>query len=323
MKGFVMDNSTFSNRSSLGMCLWTRNVHLQITESFKSTIIATSIINSITALVAAVGNTLVISLFCKYPTLRKPSNILIISLCFSDALSGYIIQPLLVFRRISNLWNKQGCVARMMYIYGSFYCLMVSLGNVALISMDRCLAIHKPFLYQAKASKHKYITIVVSLWVLFALCIGLPHVANHSTKRVILIMSASTTAISLSAIAMSYSTIYITVQKQREQMKLQTALVQRTNVTFMIVIILIICYALNMILMFFRGIAGDNYMTLLTLDTWADTLVLVNSSINPFLYCLKMSDFKEALKKLLGYQRQKHSKIFTTSSSNSLDNTTL
>ena len=49
-----------------------------------------------------------------------------------------------------------------------------------------------------------------------------------------------------------------------------------------------------------RTLVDDDVMTYLIADTWVDTIVFVNSSINPFIYCYGMEEFRFAFLRLIG-----------------------
>ena len=86
------------------------------------------------------------------------------------------------------------------------------------------------------------------------------------------------------------------------------------NTTAILVVALMLCYGPQMILLAIRGILNHAYIHFLIMDTWVDTLVFINSSINPFLYCLRLSDFKIALLRFLKRDQQHREAVYGPSS---------
>ena len=102
---------------NVSTCLWTHHLPIEVTDDFVGSVITIVIINIITSVVAIIGNTTVLILFCKYQTLRKPSNMMIASLSVSDLIVGVTVQPYLCVRRIRNLSGRHSCVLRLIYLY--------------------------------------------------------------------------------------------------------------------------------------------------------------------------------------------------------------
>ncbi|XP_053495126.1 trace amine-associated receptor 13c-like [Ictalurus furcatus] len=114
-------------------------------------------------LLTVCGNLLVIISVLHFKQLHTPTNLLVLSLALSDFLIGTLVMlPVLI-------WTIESC-----WIFGRAFCITfcmiasfivgLSIYNVALIALDRYLALSKPFLYANKISKWTMCIVVYSNW---------------------------------------------------------------------------------------------------------------------------------------------------------------
>ncbi|XP_056125380.1 trace amine-associated receptor 13c-like [Rhinichthys klamathensis goyatoka] len=99
------------------------------------------------ALLTVCGNLLVIISVSHFKQLHTPANILILSLAASDLLVGVFVMPLHLSWVIESCWisGQEMCSALKIV---NFQATSVSVHTVALIAVDRFLALHSPFFYQ-------------------------------------------------------------------------------------------------------------------------------------------------------------------------------
>ncbi|XP_050995287.1 trace amine-associated receptor 13c-like [Labeo rohita] len=103
------------------------------------------------SLLTACGNLLVIISVSHFKQLHTPANILILSLAVSDLLVGVFVMPLYLSWLIESCWTS-GPVMCSIVNFVSFQATSVSVHTVALIAVDRFLALSFPFLYSKKIS---------------------------------------------------------------------------------------------------------------------------------------------------------------------------
>ncbi|XP_027016309.2 trace amine-associated receptor 7e-like, partial [Tachysurus fulvidraco] len=92
------------------------------------------------------GNLLVIISVLHFKQLHTPTNMLVLSLAVSDFLIGALVMPAMF------IWTIESC-----WIFGRVFCIVflwigglimsLSIYNIALIAVDRYLALSNPFLY--------------------------------------------------------------------------------------------------------------------------------------------------------------------------------
>ncbi|XP_067274841.1 trace amine-associated receptor 13c-like [Pseudorasbora parva] len=103
------------------------------------------------ALLTVCGNLLVIISVSHFKQLHTPANILILSLAVSDLLVGVFVMPLHLSWLIESCWTS-GPVMCSAFKIVNFQATSVSVHTVALIAVDRFLALHSPFFYSEKIS---------------------------------------------------------------------------------------------------------------------------------------------------------------------------
>ncbi|XP_039503774.1 trace amine-associated receptor 13c-like [Pimephales promelas] len=103
------------------------------------------------ALLTVCGNLLVIISVSHFKQLHTPANILILSLAASDLLVGVFVMPLHLSWVIEFCWIS-GPVMCSFFTLVTFQATCVSVHTVALISVDRFLALNFPFFYSEKIS---------------------------------------------------------------------------------------------------------------------------------------------------------------------------
>ena len=299
-----MMNST-KPKTPLAWCL--KKHPPKLSSTFIATNITTMIMNMVTAPVAIVGNMLILILIYKYRSLRKPCNILIASLALSDTLVGLIVQPLLIVRRALDFWQIQYCFLRFPYVWGSYVLFFLTLSNVALVSIDRYLMIAKPFTYNSIVSTKNYLILLVVMWISMNIFINL-YCLRIVKKDTYMHLQSALMFLPLVIIVTFSAIIYWIAVKQKKKIAAmdKTAALTGKNISkkansiLIMVLVLLVCYLPQIVLLTYRGIFGSYIANYVIPDTWADTLTFVNSAINPFIFCYRIKEFKEALLKLLG-----------------------
>ncbi|NP_001076506.1 trace amine associated receptor 14i [Danio rerio] len=103
------------------------------------------------ALLTVCGNLLVIISVSHFKQLHTPANILILSLAASDLLVGVFVMPFQLTLLIESCWIA-GPVMCAVLKFVNFQATSVSVHTVALIAVDRFLALSFPFFYSEKIS---------------------------------------------------------------------------------------------------------------------------------------------------------------------------
>lgn len=126
------------------------------------------------------GNGLVVLAVFMFSKLRRVSNFFIVSLAISDLLVALMTLPLRIDQATH---NNNWCLPQAVCVFWAATDTVwsaASILNLAIISIDRFLAITKPFIYQEKMTKKVCITLITVVWC-YACTWGLLSLVNWST----------------------------------------------------------------------------------------------------------------------------------------------
>ncbi|XP_078365049.1 melanocyte-stimulating hormone receptor-like [Oculina patagonica] len=280
-------------------------------EDFFSTIIANCVFNSFLCYVAIVSNIVAIHAIRKTSSLPKPLKTLLVSLAVSDVGVGLLAHPL--YNGLLVKWLQQsnpGCV-----IYKPFLVIMnfisaASFFGVVAISLDRFLAIHLHLRYQELVTHKRVVAVVISLWVLAALQSPLILFLESDTHHLFL---ASVGASGLLITAMVYIKMYLVLRRHRNDIQafqVQPEAQDGSEIvnfsrlrksalgTFYVYLAFLICYLPCSICLTAYVIFGP-IMTLKKFFLYSWTLMFINSSLNPVIYCWKMRHIRRTIMDML------------------------
>ncbi|XP_058249059.1 trace amine-associated receptor 13c-like [Hemibagrus wyckioides] len=114
-------------------------------------------------LLTVCGNLLVIISVLHFKQLHTPTNMLVLSLAVSDFFVGVFVMPSMLIWMMESCWIfERGFCTSFLLIGGVLTCL--SIYNIALIAVDRYLALSNPFLYMNRVSVRITCVIIVFDW---------------------------------------------------------------------------------------------------------------------------------------------------------------
>jgi len=266
-------------------------------------VIINCVLNAPLMLISIIGNALVLAAILRTPSIRSTSMIMLCSLAVSDLLVGFVAQPLYIADELKTLISQDVLLYRLSAMIGFFLC-GVSLGTMAVISLDRFMALHYHMRYATLVTKSRVRCTLGLIWLFVFLALGF-YLWN---KFVYHLMAGIFSAICLIICTFSYVKIYRVVRQHQFQICAQQQAVESTtNImkmtrlkksamnTFVFYIFLVICYFPNAILL---AMFATIYKDWKTEWTFATTVVFMNSSINPILYCWRLRELRAAVVKI-------------------------
>ena len=285
-------------------------------ESYTEVYIAVCVLNAVFSLTAFAGNVLVLGAVSTTPTLRKPSNFLLLGLSLSDLGVSLFVQPM--FNAIVIIYElDQGRCPVLRLIYRSFQTFFVSATILTLtsVSVDRCLALVLHLRYLAVVTVKKSILALCLIWlasVVYA-------VTSLVSREVYRSVSAFVIALCIVINITMFSTIYRISRRHRIQIQRQSLPNQpeafdmkryrKSLITSIALqILLVICYSPYI---YFRFVAyftdwrSSPYNAFML--RWSAVLVYLNSSINPLIYCWRIPEMRLAMKQFLKSLVHRHS----------------
>lgn len=283
-----------------------------MTGAYEGIQIANCAINVLLSYTAITLNTITI-LALRKTSLSSPLKTLLLSLAVSDLGVGLLVQPLYVASFVmeseGNSSASYNFVIKSYDMIVVFLCVASFLGVTAL-SVDRFLAIHLHLRYQAIVTHKRVVASVVSIWVLSAV---ISQTALR-IREVTFLMFGTISVICLISSAFFYYKIYVTVQRHANQIQvLQLQPRQGDNEmveydarlkkaaigTFYVYLVFLICNLPNTLFFLIPSNLVHQSADLGTILSLADTLVFLNSSLNPLIYCWKMRHIRQAIMEML------------------------
>ena len=237
-------------------------------------------------------------------SLPTPLKTLLLSLAASDLGVGFLVQPFYISLLVK--WSQTanpGCAVYKAFITIMSLFSLSSFFGIAAISVDRFLAIHLHLRYQELVIHKRVVAVVVSIWLLSAFLSIMPFWSPVEINSVIFTTVATSCFFCTTIV---YIRLYLVVQRHKKQMEIpQMQEVQRfaslrksAVVVFYVYLVYLLCYLPQSILMALNAnhepsIAEKRF----ALYSW--TLIFLNSSMNPFIYCWKMRHIRLAIMDML------------------------
>lgn len=126
-----------------------------------------TVILSILLLGTAGGNVLVIIAILIVKKLRSPTNLLIVNLAVTDFLVSILVLPFAIAYQIFEYWPFKQAICDLYSISDLLLCTL-SILSLCTISIDRYMAITKPFQYAPKRTPKRMFIMILISWLLSA-----------------------------------------------------------------------------------------------------------------------------------------------------------
>lgn len=274
------------------------------------------------------GNTLVIYLIIKRPSLHVTANWFILSLSFADLLVGLVVIPTYI---IHTFWIPLNIHALI-----TFYNLVlyVSVGNLCVMTGDRYLAITRPLRYCIVMTRSKVVTMISISWIIPTFISLLPSLlwekslvnSRDKAKRVytgVVILLLEITPCFMMVLV--YCHLYVITRAHSRRIAAQERVEQRycdrivpkkrrqrsrersnLKVFASVVLLFIFCWLLSA----YRGFCDVFGLCTVTIKIVriSRILIFLNSAVNFIVYSFVKRDIRVELKRLFG-RRSSHESL--------------
>ena len=270
-------------------------------ENLRSWYIVNCVFNSLLTITTIIFNSVTILALRKTSSLPKPLKTLLLSLAVSDLGVGLLVEPFYIGLLVKWLQRDNSTDATCTTFYlimGLFSC--ASFEGVMALCVDRFLAIHLHLRYQELVTPKRVVVLVISIWISSAL---LSLVSLLVPMTIAYLVLAITGILCLVTSGMLFFKIYFTVRRHRNQIHALRAHSQIANAarlrksavgTFYIYLVFLKCYLPNFCS--FAVMAISEFSSGVKVFVISSiTLMLLNSSLNPVLYCWKMRHIRHAI----------------------------
>ena len=274
-----------------------------------TTCIANCVFNGFLSYTAIMLNIVTIHAIRKTPSLPRTLKTLLLSLAVFDVGVGLFVQPF--YSSLLVKWIQQmvpNCnTYKTFSVIGILFSSASFLGVVA-VSVDRFLAIHLHLRYQELVTHKRVVAVVISIWVLSTF-VSLTMLGTPSSTSTLIMCIL---VVGLLLTTMVYIRIYLAARRHKNQIQvLQVQQVtQAKEITnfaslmksavgvFYVYVVFLICYLPYVIGLAVFEIVGSS-ITLKKLHVSFLTIVFLNSSLNPVIYCWKMRHIRHAVMNIL------------------------
>ena len=263
-----------------------------------------SVINSFLSITAFLGNALILNALRTESSLHPPSKLLLRSLSTTDLCVGLIAEPLAV-NVLMSVVKENWSICRYAFVTSRVtgYTLCgVSVGTLTAISVDRLLALMLGLRYRQVVTLKRTYVIVFTLWLLPAV-----FSAMYFWNPLITTLYGITyIPLCLAVSFFSYTDFHhpppssksstrpcstTKPNKSTERRAIQNGSVH-CNMAKLTVVACFLPYGIVEVLRAKSGLSSSLY------HAWScsATLVFLNSSLNPILYCWKLDQVRQAVK---------------------------
>ena len=272
-------------------------------------LILISALNIFLSITAVLGNTLVLLALNKETSLHPPSKLLYRNLAITDLCVGIITEPLFVTywtSVVNERWDICYYAERAGDYSGSILCA-VSLLTVTAISVDRLLALLLGLRYrQVVTLKRTCITVIV-FWIFSTLGASAAWfwnpLINSMSRYIVVALCLVTTIIAYTKIFFSLrhnqTHNHVSQGQPSQAIPLNIDRYRKAvHSALWVQVTLVICYlpyVLALALTPQRGMHLSIYIA----RSFTATILYLNSSLNPLLYCLKIKEVRQAVKETL------------------------
>jgi len=279
----------------------------EVNKALYSSYMANCAFNAFLSYTAITLNSVTIHAIRKTSSLPKPLKTLLLSLAVSDLGVGLIVQPLY----IALLVTEYSPSYRNMSLYIVYVSLMnllsfASFFGVTAITVDRFLAIHLHLRYQELVTHKRVVAVVISIWLLSA-SLSLTGLLAPARKDKYIVFAAIDVSCLITT-ALLYCKIYLAVRHHANQIHalqvqldaqngemVNAARLRKSAIgTFYVYLVFLVCY-LPTICFYFVAFNSGWSTNVKILASYSATLVFLNSSLNPLIYCWKMRQIQHTV----------------------------
>lgn len=269
------------------------------------------VINSVFSVIAVFANILILHALFKASSLHPPSKALLCSLALSDLGVGAIVQPLFVVYRwaqIKGILHEYCTEGIFAHIEGSYFSAVSSLTMTA-ISIDRLLSLVLRVQYQSIVTLRRVLFLLALIWIIGGVWSSTWTRKQDMYSLVGMIYIPVFFAITFCA----YLKIYLCLRKQacrmgrhvnplkciRKTHGMNFARYKKSVVSmfylFCASVVSFLPYLCHKVAV---AVSGWNTSTSV-LFSFALTMVYLNSSANPLIYCWRISELKQIVLNVL------------------------
>ena len=255
------------------------------------------VFNAYLSYTATMLNIVAIYAIRKTSSLSKNLKPLLLSQAVSDLGVGLLVQPMVVAQAMNSKRNSETrLIPTKLLIFATNLFIFATLFSVTALCADRFLAIRVNLRYQELVTYKRVAAAVISIWVISALI---------SMIRLFLPWQIIQSACIITATSLS-AKLYLTIRRHINQIQVpqvaqndQGESVQRKRKSAMaslyVYLVFIVCYLPDICVLIIDASISEPRNDLQHLQFYTVTLLFLNSTINPLIYCWKMKRIQHTI----------------------------
>lgn len=280
------------------------------------------------AIGGSLGNILIILVIYRTPTLKTVCGVLIANVAVADLIMTSIVMPIMVFILV------QGLLHQCLYITPTYVAYLIALFSAAaslqtltILSADRCFAICRPMKHKVIVTFTKIKIIVAETWIksLFLPLLEIFYRGSTLSKYLqtfgvavcysVIVLSGVLTIRNVRANSVRIGTLH-SDQGRHAQSRIAADLSQRNKQVAKTIALVVVLFTLCWIpiaLVIIISVRIPETTAQGRFFFWFATLGLANSSVNPWIYFYRQTNYRDALKVLLGCKRSPSNNVVVLS----------
>ena len=242
--------------------------------------------------------------------LQSMSNMALACLALTDVMVGLVVQPLF----IAQIWNiiqgettASACSIQIASKLSSFLFCLSSIVHLSLISVDRYIAIMRPYIYLQTITKPRVLIATALAWTLTLIINTLLLIDVEMIRAIFTAVVFSL----ISVVVFCNMIVYREAHRQEKQIAAQQIdIATKENflshkrafkLTLMIITLTVTSYFPETIFVRFKEPLKNvvSLGTLTSIFMVVGSVAAFNSLVNPFIYCIRLRQFRVAFIELL------------------------
>ena len=272
--------------------------------------ISFSAINILLSITATLGNYLILAALHKESSLHPPSKLLYRCLATTDLLVGLVTQPVAATYWMSLVhehWSLCRYTRDVGYITGFALC-GVSLFTMTAISVDRLLAMLLGLRYKEIVTLRRTYIILAIVWVVCLITGLFSHLDHRITFWCSPISISSCLVISVASYtkmfrALSHHRAQIQYHAQQQPGQPNALNIARyrkvVHSALWVQLALVVCYVPQFTMQIVISLSTKPFSNFFIFLGMANVLLFLNSTLNPFLFCWKISEVRRTVKQTI------------------------
>lgn len=278
--------------------------------------ISGSICHSCLAIGGSVGNVLLILVIIRTPSIKTVCGLLISNVAVADLLVTSVVMPIIVFALIQGFFPQLCLFIPVMTfaVMAALFSATASILTLTTLSIDRCFAICDPLKHKIWVTFTKVKILIAIIWII-SLVLPITETINPGLLRASSILQ--TVGVGLCYVAIIISGIF-TIRKvfksslhmsalhnNQGRNNMNADLYQRNKqvaktVAWVILLFSLCWLPISVVVSLDYSRSNDR-----KLYFWSGTLGLANSVVTPWVYFYRQANYRQALKKLMGWVQDK------------------